>query len=69
MSAGLEWNCLNASVHPKHECAVLDLISLRRIEKEELVHKWWPAPASLIQWEVRMSTLSNFHVNNKTIVR
>lgn len=44
MSAGLEWNCLNASVYPKHECAVLELISLGRIEKEELVHKWWPGP-------------------------
>jgi len=44
MSAGLEWNFLNASVYPKHECAVLELISLGRIEKEELVHKWWLGP-------------------------
>lgn len=44
MSAGLEWNFLNALVYPKHECAVLELISPGRIEKEELVHQWWLGP-------------------------
>lgn len=43
MSAVLEWNFLNASVYPKHECAVLELISPGRRGKER-VHKWWLGP-------------------------
>lgn len=39
LPAGLECTFLNVSVYPKHECAVVELISCRKIEKGELVHK------------------------------
>ena len=44
MRAGLECKFLNVSIYPEHKCAVVELISLGRIEKGELVHKWWQGP-------------------------
>lgn len=58
LSAGLACNFLNVSVYPKHECAVVELISHGRIEKGELVHNGGRAHAIIIQWEVRMCALS-----------
>lgn len=59
MPAGWQCNFLNVSIYPKHECAVVELISHGRIEKGELGHKWWQGPCKHNPVGSEKSALSN----------
>lgn len=69
MSAGLACNFFKVSIYPKHERAVVELISLGRIEKGELMHKRWQGPCKHNPVGSENELFKYFHVSNKTIMR